>query len=235
MDPAGFEHMVNMLTLRVLGAGSTGFGPGPDGGRDGYFEGEASYPSTRTHWSGIWYIQTKFHAPHLSADPQRWLLDRIEEEIVRFQAPNTRRVWPDNWIIATNIDPSGAAQTGAFDKARKLVRAARPRLANRFHIWGGSKILGLLTMHPEVARRYLELLTPGEVLASVFARLGDAQAEIDAILRELLIRQLGEQKFTKLDQAGSAADDRPGVHELFIDLPFEVQSYAEQGLALQSM
>jgi hypothetical protein len=39
-DPDAFEHMVNLLALKVLGAGTTGFGPGADGGRDGYFEGE---------------------------------------------------------------------------------------------------------------------------------------------------------------------------------------------------
>ena len=48
LDSNTFEHLVNMLALRVLGAGHTGFGPGSDGGRDGYFEGEAPYPSTST-------------------------------------------------------------------------------------------------------------------------------------------------------------------------------------------
>ncbi len=45
MDAYSFEHLVNMLALKELGAGHTGFGPGSDGGRDGYFEGIANYPS----------------------------------------------------------------------------------------------------------------------------------------------------------------------------------------------
>src|SRR5713226_2753857 len=74
LNPTSFEHLVNALALRVLGAGHTGFAPGPDGGRDGYFEGEAPYPSASDRWKGRWFIQSKFHKPHLSKDPQGWLL-----------------------------------------------------------------------------------------------------------------------------------------------------------------
>jgi hypothetical protein len=37
LDSNSFEHLVNQLALCVLGAGHTGFGPGADGGRDGFF------------------------------------------------------------------------------------------------------------------------------------------------------------------------------------------------------
>ncbi|MEH2231692.1 MAG: hypothetical protein V7K71_19055 [Nostoc sp.] len=40
LDPNTFEHLVNNLALRALGLGLTGFSPGSDGGRDGYFEGD---------------------------------------------------------------------------------------------------------------------------------------------------------------------------------------------------
>lgn len=45
LDPSTFEHMVVSLALRELGAGVTMFGPGPDGGRDGYFRGRLRAPS----------------------------------------------------------------------------------------------------------------------------------------------------------------------------------------------
>jgi hypothetical protein len=103
LDPNAFEHLVNLLALRVLGLGHTGFSPGSDGGRDGYFEGDAPYPSETDRWSGCWYIQSKFHKPNLSKDPQKWLIDRIKEELKEFQKPDSKRKWPDNWIIATNM------------------------------------------------------------------------------------------------------------------------------------
>jgi hypothetical protein len=227
LEPTVFEHIVNALALEVLGQGATGFGPGADGGRDGYFEGEAPYPSLTDRWKGVWYIQSRFHKPNPSHEPQSWLLEKIKEELDEFKKPNTQRRWPDNWIVATNIDQSGVPQTGAFDRARELVRSARPQLESRFHIWGGSKIIDFLHANRSVSERYAHFLTPGNVLSALMAQLSDDRADVDAILQYLVVRQLKDQRLTKLDQAGSQADARPAIHHLFVDLPFR---NAEHGL-----
>jgi hypothetical protein len=91
-----FENIVNFLALKTLGLGSTGFGPGADGGRDGYFEGEAPYPSEMERWKGVWYIQSKFHKPHLSKNPQKWLIGQVRQEIGAFDKKESDRIWPDN-------------------------------------------------------------------------------------------------------------------------------------------
>ena len=233
LDPNTFEHLVNHLALRVLGLGLTGFSPGSDGGRDGYFEGEAPYPSETDRWSGCWYIQSKFHKPNLSKAPQKWLLAQIREELKEFKNRDSRRKWPDNWIVATNIDPSGVPETGVFDKARELVANEYPELKNHFHIWGGRKILDLLVLHPEISDYYKHFLTPGNVLTEIFNQLKDAKAEVETILRFLIVSQLDEQQYTKLEQAGSTAETRPGIHHLFVDLPFRCNEYNLQGLIMQ--
>jgi len=237
LDPNSFEHLVNLLAIRVLGSGSTGFGPGSDGGRDGYFEGEALYPSEVERWSGCWYIQAKFHKPHLSKNPQKWLLEQIKKEIDEFGQPETKRRWPDNWIITTNIDPSGTPETGAFDQAKELVEKAHPTLKNHFHIWGGRKILDLLALHPEISEYYAHFLTPGKVLTEVYNQIKDAQAEVKTILRFLISSQFDEQHYSKLEQAGSTGSttERPGIHDLFIDLPFRTNEHNLQGLVMESL
>lgn len=116
LGPNAFENLVNFLMLEVLGPGGTGFGPGPDGGRDGYFQGEAPYPSSTERWKGVWYIQCKFHAPHLSKDPQKWLQSQVAAELKLFSSPQSDRKLPDNWIIATNIDQSGPQNAAALTK-----------------------------------------------------------------------------------------------------------------------
>jgi hypothetical protein len=232
LDERSFEHLANFLALRTLGAGHTGFGPGPDGGRDGYFEGEAPYPSVTERWSGVWYLQSKYHRPHLSADPQAWLLDQIKKELEQFSRPDSRRSWPDNWIFVTNIEPSGALQTGAFDRARALVANVNPALALRFHIWGGSKVLQLLALNPEIAEYYYHFLTPGHVLTQLYRQLEDSSASIKSIVRYFVVTQFTEQQYTKLDQAGSAADTRPGIHRLFTDIPFRCAAAKLEGMGI---
>ncbi|MDT7689890.1 MAG: hypothetical protein QOE46_2649 [Acidobacteriota bacterium] len=235
LDPNSFEHLVNALALRVLGAGHTGFGPGKDGGRDGFFEGEAPYPSSVDRWNGRWYIQSKFHQPNLSKNPQQWLVEQIKEEVKEFNKPTSKRQWPDNWIIATNIEPSGVPETGAFDQAKKIVNKANPKLKGRFHIWGGRKILDFLAQNPEVSAYYKHFLTPGHILTELFEQIRDKNAELKTILQYLIVKQFDEQQYTKLEQAGSAADIRPGIHRLFIDLPFRAEEHGVEGLATKCL
>jgi hypothetical protein len=218
LDPNTFENMVNFLAIKNLGKGSTGFAPGADGGRDGYFEGEAPYPSEKTRWSGVWYIQSKFHKPHLSTNPQKWLLNQVTDEIKDYKGSTGRKL-PDIWIIATNIEPSGTPETGAFDKISKLVaNELGPQI--KFDIWGGRKILDFLAADPSVASYYGHFLTPGQVLTSLYNQIADSSSQVKSIVEHLVIGQFNEQIYTKLEQAGSSADTRPKLHELFVDLPF---------------
>ena len=223
IGPEAFENMVNFLALKTLGAGSTGFGPGADGGRDGYFEGEAPYPSEVDRWKGVWYIQSKFHKPHLTKDAQKWLIEQVTKEIKAFEADDSDRTWPNNWIIATNIDPSGKSETGSFDKIKALLKKnARTKKMN-VAVWDGKKILDLLAMHPDVARRYGHFLSPGDVITALYEQITENRTSLKDLIRYFVVTQFGENKFTKLDQAGSASDTKPGVHDLFIDLPFQTE------------
>lgn len=235
LEPATFEHLVNAIALKVLGAGATGFGPGPDGGRDGWFEGEAPYPSARQRWKGVWYIQCKFHAPHLSKNPQRWLLDQLRTELAAFTDPRSGRSWPDNWIVATNIEPSGRAVRGTFDQARTLVKKARPELATRFHIWGGQKLCDFLADLPAVSRRYGHFLTPGHVISALIDQLGDERASVAEIVQFAVVRGIEDQRQTRLEQAGSSEDRPPGIEALFVDLPFAEDRCKSKGMALRAL
>jgi hypothetical protein len=218
LDANSFESMVNFLAIKVLGKGVAGFAPGADGGRDGYFQGEAPYPSEKNRWSGTWYIQSKFHKPHLSANPQKWLIGQIKEEIKNFVKPNARTL-PTVWIIATNIEPSGKEQTGAYDQIQELVKKELGK-SIKFDIWGGRKILDFLAADPSTASYYGHFLTPGNVLTTLYDQLNDASSQVKSIVEHLIIGQFNEQIYTKLEQANSSADTRPKIHELFVDLPF---------------
>lgn len=234
LDPYAFENLVNLLAMKTLGNGVSGFAAGSDGGRDGYFEGEAPYPSETDRWKGVWYIQSKFHAPHLSKDPQKWLIEQVRKELSAFIDPSKERAWPDNWIIATNIDPSGTPNTGSFDVINEMVAKSTEKKIN-VAIWGGAKILDLLTNNPEAAEHYAHFITPGQILTAIKNQLSDQYASISTIINFLVSTQFSEQIYTKLDQAGSSVDTRPGVHHLFIDLPFSLDGSDLDGFALDHL
>ncbi|RUR34444.1 NACHT domain-containing protein [Vreelandella nanhaiensis] len=221
LDSHSFESMVNYLAMRVLGNGVTGFADGADGGRDGYLEGAAPYPTVKNSWSGVWYIQSKFHKPNLSKNQQKWLYEQVRNEINLFHKRS--RPVPDIWIIATNIEPTAVKNTGSYDKIKKLVHS---ELSDKikFDIWGGRKILDFLGKDLEVARHYGHFLTPGNVLSSLYESINDKYAQAKAIIDHLIVNQFNEQAYTKLEQAGSSSDARPKIHQLFVDLPFAVDS-----------
>lgn len=233
LDAHSFESMINFLALRVLGKGIVGFAAGADGGRDGYLFGEAPYPTIKNAWSGTWYIQSKFHKPHLSADPQKWLIQQASNEIQSFLEPGARSI-PDIWILATNIEPSGKPETGAYDKIKKLVK---DNLGSniKFDIWGGRKILDFLALDPQVASHYGHFLTPGNILTSLFNTIHDEFAQVNSIIDHLIVNQFNEQNYTKLEQAGSSADTRPKIHQLFVDLPYSCDNEERHEKILQAL
>jgi hypothetical protein len=225
-----FENLINTIALKVLGNGSTGFCPGADGGRDGYFHGEAPYPSEVDHWSGTWYLQSKFLAPHLSKDPQKWLIDQVKSEIKKFEDPQSNREWPENWIIATNIDPSGPTQTGSYDKLKNLLKENESTKNIKFDVWGGKKIIDFLIIYPEISDYYKHFITPGHVLTALYNQLKNNQVNYEEVIRYFVVTQFTDNLFTKLEQAGSSSDLRPQVHDLFIDLPYKSAELIGQGI-----
>jgi len=232
LDSHSFEHMVNSLALTVLGKGVTGLAQGADGGRDGLLTGEAPYPTDSDRWSGTWYIQSKFHKPHLSRDPQKWLISEIKTEISEF-IEHSGRVIPDIWIIATNIEPSGTSSTGAYDTIKEAVEEAFGDDI-KFDIWGGRKILDFLAQDPQVAIQFGHFLTPGHVLSAMYHQVGDSSAQIEPIINHLIIDQFNDQIYTKLEQAGGTGP-KPKIHELFVDLPAQPKEIEDKVRILETL
>src|SRR5688572_30710836 len=99
----------------------------------------------------------------------------------------------------------------------------------------GKKILALLSTHIDVADQFRHLLSPGHVLAALYDELADARASIKEVTRYFVVTQFGDHQFTKLDQANSSSDVRPRVHDLFIDLPYQISDTIERGAILSSL
>lgn len=232
MDSGSFEHMVNFIALKRLGAGVTGFASGPDGGRDGLLRGKAPYPSENECWEGVWYIQSKFHKPHLSSNEQKWLINEVKKELSEFGDVHKRRV-PDIWVIATNIDASGHHQAGSYDVITNLVSSQFPNM--KVDIWSGRRILDFLMEHEDIARTYGHFLTPGHVITKLYMELDKKNSITKEMISHLIAHQFKELCNTKLEQAGANGDQRQKIYDLFRDLPIKTSASANDFFVMESL
>lgn len=232
LDSNSFEHLVNFLSLKILGNGVSGFAAGADAGRDGFLKGRAPYPTDTENWDGLWFIQSKFHKPHLSNDPQKWFVNEVKKEIDKFiHDPERQR--PNNWIFASNIEPSGASKTGAYDTIIRLVKKFDENI--KVDIWGGRKILDFLISNPEAARTYGHFLTPGHIITEMYDSLKKSNRRIDLIINHIVVNQFIEFSYTKLEQAGAIGDQRPKIYQLFHDLPISINNHEEIGFIMECL
>ena len=108
---------------------------------------------------------------------------------------------------------------------------ARPELTNHFHIWGGDKLIDFLNQYRDVSDAYFDAISAGHVLSTIYKHLGEQSAQVQQLLRVLIVTQFHEHQCTKLEQAGSTADTRPGIHRLFADIPFLAPLYKYSAMA----
>lgn len=98
-----FEALVIHICQKLLGIGTINFSQGPDGGRDGKFEGTSNqYPSVASPWSGKFIIQAKKkdnpNASCSDADFKTQILDKEIPKIKKLKQDGE----VDNYLIFTN-------------------------------------------------------------------------------------------------------------------------------------
>lgn len=134
-----FESLVNHICQNILGIGLISFCEGPDGGKDGKFEGTANhFPDESKPWSGKFIIQakrtTKINASCSDPDFDK-LLDK---EIPKMQVlKNSGEL--DNYIVFTN---------------RKLSANKQPHLEKKLR--DGIGIYNVCIIGNETLGRYLD-------------------------------------------------------------------------------
>jgi hypothetical protein len=106
-----FQALVVHICQKVLGIGTINFSEGPDGGRDGKFEGTSNqYPSAASPWAGKFIIQAKRkNNPNAScsdADFKTQILDKEIPKIKKLKQDGEI----DNYLIFTNRKLTAGAE-----------------------------------------------------------------------------------------------------------------------------
>lgn len=231
-----FEHLIQSLSSFVLGFSITPFGDGPDGGREATFDGLVNYPSPQGPWNGYGVIQAKFLQRPKSADSDgKWALRQLRDELEQFEASSSQRQMPEYYIFATNAVLSPGADGGKKDAVVETLSTFADRNNLRgFDVWDYDKIRTFLDRCPEVRVAYDAWIMPGDVLAAVIKRLNGLQPDFTSVMTRFLARELLDNQYAGLEQAGHTADTQIPLARVFVDIPFSRKQSIDEDLEGES-
>lgn len=219
-----FEKLVQALTIAALGPGVGIFGSGRGGGREATFDGPVSCTTQGARWDGYGVIQAKYRERlGLPKDDAQWIINQLGHELQGWLSASDRRT-PQYYIIATNVVLSPVLNVGGIDRVNSELEKWRESLGLKgFDIWHSDKINVLLNSHPEVAKKHSAWITSSDVLASIHEYMelrNDLEKQAMAVFASSFpARELINQRFVNLDQAGRADDQRIRIAQVFVDVP----------------
>lgn len=240
---AVFEQLVRSIAMQIIGPIGVVYPTGRDAGRDFTFDGAPLAYSSRK-WDGYCVLQAKCLENCGSADDVDWLIGRLKEEEKAFCDPNSGRIAPKYYIVATNIKLSGAdgrsaagtRQKGGLTKVSdELKRWKRTVGIEDFDIWPHDKISTFLDNLPDIRTSYAAWVTSSDILSEMLAFLKGTAEGTDTIFRRYLKQAVIKNKFISLKNSGDRSDNKVRTSQVFIDLPVSLPRSEEGSQALSSI
>ena len=143
LDPRTFQHMIQSLTVQVLGPGVIVYGDGRDGGRDATFKGKVKYPSEAEQWDGYLIVQVKYRQTPFD-DPRKageWVNDELEKDPKQFGMHSPQRKPPDFYILVTNVNLTPVPEVGTDALVRKTLADYAATLSMKgSDVWDGNRV-----------------------------------------------------------------------------------------------
>src|SRR5258708_11207871 len=141
-SPKSFERLTQAICIHVLGAGTTIFGSGPDGGREATFTGEVPFSSASNRWNGYIVVQAKCRERlRDSIEDATWLIDQLGTEFKKFYDSKRQLRRPEFYIVATNVRLSSVTNVGGQAKVEAFLQAASAQLGIKaFHVWPADEL-----------------------------------------------------------------------------------------------
>jgi hypothetical protein len=206
--PRSFEHMVQALSFNILGPGLVVFGDGPDGGREATFTGKTG----------------------------------------RF--PSAGACWDGYVVVQAKFRqrPTGSTQKDgqwALRELKKELDAFAARKSERkkpeYYIFVTNVILSAKQAagaNQSVRNAYKVWITAGDVLAKLASTLESKCPDFKKVMVNYLQKELLDDHYSKLEQAGHSPENRVPLERVFVDLPVfgercpEAPKESEDGKAL---
>jgi hypothetical protein len=95
-----------------------------------------------------------------------------------------------------------------------------------WRIWDYDQLRAFLDGNHEVRRKYL-FITPEDVLAEAFETLAGTRPDFERGMSKFLAKELLDDQYVNLEQAGHAVEDKIPLARVFVDLPVSRERLSE--------
>lgn len=220
IDSKKFERLVAILCYETIGRGIRVFGTGTDGGREVTFEGKMDYPSTTDPWHGYLVVQCK-RMESRGTTPKKeaeWAIAQLDDEMNSYKTAKVPRRLPNYFIFVTSAELSAKPKTGGKDKfVERLNYWKKEFNLKGVDVWDREMLGLMLDRNQEVAKRF-GYLHSGDILNKAAQMALAQQDNIDTAIQLFLQKELRNDQFVSLTQAGHKQDDQPSLARVFVDL-----------------
>ncbi|GAB3726195.1 hypothetical protein GCM10027594_07860 [Hymenobacter agri] len=219
LDDKKFEQLANALCAEYVARGTSIFGSGTDGGREATYQGKMKYPLDEEPWDGYLVVQCKQKerlSGSLKTDAD-WAIAQLDAEMDMYQSAVVPRKRPEYFLFITNVELSAKLNTGGKDRfKRRLAHWVKELKMKGADVWDRDKLGNLLDTNRQIAEGF-GFLHAGDVLHRAAVALG-APTNIRDALYVFLHKEIRNDQYVNLMQAGHTADEQPPLARVFVDL-----------------
>lgn len=223
LNTRDFQHLVQAIARKQIGAGVTAFGDGRDGARDLAFNGKMAYPPHDSPWDGYLVVGCKF-CQRPTGDPKKdgvWALKQLEGDLKKFASSRRRLRRPNYYIFATNVALTAVDETGSRDRSVSLSSPYIARLGlSGFIVWDYHDIRGFLDGDRDVRAAYGHFITTGDVLQTIIETIILRRPDFADVMHRFLQKELIADMTAKLQSAGEDPELQIPLAKVFVDLPY---------------
>ncbi|MEU2677099.1 hypothetical protein ABZ638_09425 [Streptomyces sp. NPDC007107] len=213
LGPREFENLAQSVFVAELGPDVAVFGMGSDGGR------EATQNDADDEEYTV--LQAKYkETPATAQSEATWLITELRKEFKDWRESNKRDKKPKKFIVATNVTLSATPKSGGFDRVAKAMKEECAKLGiQQWVVWHSENINRFLEKHPGIRTSYAAWILPGDILSAIYEDVANRNSEAARAIRSYVPKELLNDRYANLDQAGSADDRTVPLADVFFDVP----------------
>ncbi|MFF7827109.1 NACHT domain-containing protein [Streptomyces rochei] len=208
-----FENLTQAIAVAELGPDVAVYGMGSDGGRE----------ATRHEPESVNYtvLQAKYKETPTAAQAEAtWLIKELRKEFSDWRTSEKRETKPAIFIVATNVTLSATPRTGGMDRVAKVMKEECGKLGiSQWVVWHSENINRFLEKHPGIRTSYAAWVLPGDILAAIYEDVSKRNSDTARAIRSYVSKELLNDRYANLDQAGSADDRTVPLADVFFDVP----------------